>query len=78
MALDIKGVVVRGGGGDEALCLPLGLKALHFARASSDRKVRVFKPAVVAQSTWLVLMLAAKNLHGRSVRCKTIGDDLLG
>lgn len=48
MTLDCESVVDRGVGGDEALGLALGLEALHLALSSSDRKMRVFYPVIVA------------------------------
>ncbi len=75
MTLQIEGVVDCGVGGDEALTL--GLETLHLALASSDRKVRVFNPVVLAQPARTVSVSTAKNLQCRFVRNKAIGDDLV-
>lgn len=45
---DGKGVVDCGAGGNEALGLVLGFEVLHLALSSSDRKMRVLAPVVVA------------------------------
>ena len=75
MTLQIEGVVDCGVGGDEALTL--GLETLHLALASSDRKVRVFNPVVLAQSARTVSVPTAKNLQCRFVRSKAIGDNFV-
>lgn len=48
MTLQIEGVVDRGVDGNEALGLSLGCEALHLPLASSDWKMRVPGPVVVA------------------------------
>lgn len=48
MSLNVEGVVDGTVGGNEALRLPLRLEALHFALSSSDRKMGVLDPVVVA------------------------------
>lgn len=48
MTLDIEGVVDRAVGGNEALRLALRLEPLHFSLSSSDRKMRVLDPVVIA------------------------------
>ena len=63
MALEIECIVDGAVGGDEALSLALGLEPLHFSLASSDWKMRIFDPVVVAQSTRFVAMLTLQNLQ---------------
>ena len=48
MSLDVEVIVDGTVGGNKALSLPLGFEALHFSLPSSDRKMRVFDPVVVA------------------------------
>ena len=48
VTLEIEGVVDCGVGGNEALGLSLRLEPLHFPFPSSDGKVGIFNPVVVA------------------------------
>ncbi|CAN1552098.1 hypothetical protein MCEREM21A_02231 [Sphingomonadaceae bacterium] len=63
MTLDGEDVVDCGVGGNEALGLALGFEALHLGLSSSDRKMRVFAPFVVAQLAVAVLVPASHDFH---------------
>ena len=58
MALEIEGAVDRAVGGNEALGLALGFEALHLPLSSSDRKMGILDPVVVAKPTRSMAVLA--------------------
>jgi hypothetical protein len=67
VTLDGEAVVNCGVGGNEALGLALGFKALHLALSSSDRKMRVFNPVVVALLAGVVLVPVPHDFHRSDV-----------
>ena len=48
MSLDVEEIVDGSMDGDEALGLALRFKALHLSLSSPHRKVRVFRPVILA------------------------------
>lgn len=76
MTLNVEGVVDRGVGGEESLRGGLGFEALLLSFSSSDRKVRVLDPIVLAKPSRSVNFGQAELSKGRSVRRQTVSRDL--
>lgn len=76
MTLNVEGVVDRGVDGEESLRGGLGFEALLLPFSSSDRKVRVLDPIVLAKPSRSINFGQAELSKGRSVRRQTVSRDL--